>query len=235
MSDRYPPLPASSSPPPLTTRRGRPRGRMSNVPTPSQTPRTILSANTEPGSERSVNIPSPPRIVRTNFPIRLPLRSFTTAANNAVTSRLQENPVIGTNRWVLRSPVPSYSGMDLSQVPSRASSPGNVPYSGINLSAVYSRPTTATAPVPVDRDAVLQKVFEKALENNDERKKDERDAERESKAQSRRILKNEYARGQMDRTAYVDEREAYRQHILSYSLFPNLYNQQMVMTQLGAS
>jgi hypothetical protein len=157
------------------------------------------------------------------------------ASNNAVTSRLQENPVIGNNRWVLRTPVPSYSGMDLSQVPSRATSPGNVPYSGMNLSAMYSRPSTATRPEPVDRDAVLQNVFEKALENNDERKKAERDTNRESNAQAKRILKNEYARGQMDKTPYVDEREAYRQHILSYSLFPNLYNQQMVMTQLGAS
>ena len=68
------------------------------------------------------------------------LGSFTMASNNAVTSRLQENPVIGNNRWVLRTPVPSYSGM--------------------NLSAMYSRPSTATRPEPVDRDAVLQNVFE---------------------------------------------------------------------------
>ena len=231
MSDRYPPLPASSSPPPLTTRRGRPRGRMSNVPTPSQTPRTILSANTEPGSERSVNIPSPPRIVRTNFPIRLPLRSFTTAANNAITSRLQENPVIGTNRWVLRTPTPapSYSGMDLSAVPSRTSTPGPPPYSGMNLSGISSRPTS------LNQEQELQKAFEAALENNDERNRAERDAKRELKAQAKRILKGEFERGQTERIPFVEEKDAYRQYILSHSLFPNLYNEKMVMTQLGAS
>jgi hypothetical protein len=204
---------------------------MSNVPTPSQTPRTILSANTEPGSERSVNIPSPPRIVRTNFPIRLPLRSFTTAANNAITSRLQENPVIGTNRWVLRTPTPapSYSGMDLSAVPSRTSTPGPPPYSGMNLSGISSRPTS------LNQEQELQKAFEAALENNDERNRAERDAKRELKAQAKRILKGEFERGQTERIPFVEEKDAYRQYILSHSLFPNLYNEKMVMTQLGAS
>jgi hypothetical protein len=196
-------------------------------------------------------IPSPPRIVRTNFPIRLPLRSFTTAANNAITSRLQENPVIGNNRWVLRTPTPapSYSGMDLSAVPSRTSTPGPPPYSGMNLSLVPSRISTPGAPpysgmnlsgissrpTSLNQEQELQKAFEAALENNDERNRAERDAKRELKAQSKRILKGEFERGQTERIPYVDEKDAYRQYVLSHSLFPNLYNQKMVMTQLGAS
>ena len=226
MSSRYPPLPASSSPTPS-------RGRTSNPRTSGMSPVTEPTFYTPPRNTPP-RIYTPPRIVRTN----MPFSSLTMGANNAITSRLQLNPVIGTERWILRTPTPppSYSGMDLSAVPSRSPSPSAPPrYSGVNLSAVYSRPTTATRPVAVDRDKELQKIFEAALESNDERNKAERDANRESKNQARRILKNEYARGKMERTPYVDERQAYRQHILSHSLFPNLYNQQMVMTQLGAS
>jgi len=201
MSSRYPPLPASP-PPPLVRARGRPRGRMTNVPTPPRTVRTIVSGATPVTEPISVGTD------RTFYP--------TMAMNTETAERLRQRPVIGNSRFVLRTPTPSYSGMNLSGVPSRPASPGGP--------SIYS-----------GRDGNLQQIFESALENNDERNRAERDAKRELKAQSKRILKGEFERGQTQRIPFVDEKEAYRQYVLSHSLFPNLYNQRMVMTELGAS
>jgi hypothetical protein len=175
---------------------------MTNVPTPPRTVRTIVSGATPVTEPISVGTD------RTFYP--------TMAMNTETAERLRQRPVIGNSRFVLRTPTPSYSGMNLSGVPSRPASPGGP--------SIYS-----------GRDGNLQQIFESALENNDERNRAERDAKRELKAQSKRILKGEFERGQTQRIPFVDEKEAYRQYVLSHSLFPNLYNQRMVMTELGAS
>jgi hypothetical protein len=115
---------------------------------------------------------------------------------------------------------PTYEGEDLSFIPSRSSSPSDI-----------DRARNRANITPNELKAALFS----ALQDNDKFKKEERDTNRETKAQARRILTTEYKRGQMIKPPYVDEREAYRQHILSHSLFPNLYNERMVMTQLGSS
>lgn len=42
-------------------------------------------------------------------------------------------------------------------------------------------------------------------------------------------MKAEYARGQTEFPAYVEEKDKYREYILSMSLFPNLYNRANVL------
>ena len=55
-----------------------------------------------------------------------------------------------------------------------------------------------------------------------------------TKKMGKKILKAEYKRGQMQPQADVMERHDYRRHILSLSLFPNLFNRAMVMTHEDA-
>ena len=45
-----------------------------------------------------------------------------------------------------------------------------------------------------------------------------------TKKRGKKLLKEEYRKGQMELSAPVDEREDYRRRILSMSLFPNLFN-----------
>lgn len=51
-----------------------------------------------------------------------------------------------------------------------------------------------------------------------------------SKSESRKHLKAEFKRGHTEYLAPVEEREEYRKHILSISLFPNLYNKEYLLT-----
>jgi DNA-binding IclR family transcriptional regulator len=48
-------------------------------------------------------------------------------------------------------------------------------------------------------------------------------------------LKAEFKRGKQNIPAPVMDRAEYRAHILSLSLFPNLFNKEMIHTNLGAS
>lgn len=56
-----------------------------------------------------------------------------------------------------------------------------------------------------------------------------------TKKRGKEYLKAELKRGKEKHTAPVDERAEYRAHILSYSLFPNLFNREAVMKYEGAS
>jgi hypothetical protein len=57
-----------------------------------------------------------------------------------------------------------------------------------------------------------------------------------NKVTSRRKIRKEFHEGQeAPHEVPTMERETYRAHILAHSLFPNLYNRQMVMTEGGRS
>ena len=56
-----------------------------------------------------------------------------------------------------------------------------------------------------------------------------------TKKRGRQLLKQEFKRGQMEHHAPVEPAVEFRHRILSVSLFPNLYNREMVMSDLGAS
>ena len=45
-----------------------------------------------------------------------------------------------------------------------------------------------------------------------------------TKKMGKKLLKEEYKKGQAELSAPVEDRENYRRHILSISLFPNLFN-----------
>lgn len=48
-------------------------------------------------------------------------------------------------------------------------------------------------------------------------------------------LRAEFKKGKESHPAPVADRASYRAHILAHSLFPNVFNKEMVMTQLGRS
>ena len=48
-------------------------------------------------------------------------------------------------------------------------------------------------------------------------------------------LKAERMRGKAKHTAPIMNRAEYRAHILAHSLFPNLFNKEMIQTNLGSS
>lgn len=56
-----------------------------------------------------------------------------------------------------------------------------------------------------------------------------------TKRRGKAYLKAEFKRGKESHPAPVDERAEYRAHILACSLFPNLFNREMVMKYQGAS
>ena len=56
----------------------------------------------------------------------------------------------------------------------------------------------------------------------------------EHHSKGRKMLKAEFKRGQMHHPAPVMNRESYRAHILSWSLFPNLHNHHAMMKEYGA-
>jgi hypothetical protein len=56
-----------------------------------------------------------------------------------------------------------------------------------------------------------------------------------SKAEGRKKMKEEFDRGKMKFNDPTEERNAFRARILSVSLFPNVFNQETIMTSLGPS
>lgn len=56
-----------------------------------------------------------------------------------------------------------------------------------------------------------------------------------NKRRGKAYLKAEFKRGKETHPAPVDERAEYRAHILAHSLFPNVFNREMVMKYQGAS
>jgi hypothetical protein len=56
-----------------------------------------------------------------------------------------------------------------------------------------------------------------------------------TKSRGRAYLKAEYKRGQQVLPTPIEERANYRAKILSYVLFPNLFNREAVMKYQGAS
>ena len=48
-------------------------------------------------------------------------------------------------------------------------------------------------------------------------------------------LKAERMRGKQNQPAPISDRAEYRAHILAHSLFPNLFNKEMINTNLGSS
>lgn len=65
-------------------------------------------------------------------------------------------------------------------------------------------------------------------------KKDEK-MNRPPKGKGRQYLKAEFKRGKQEHPAPVEDRAAYRAHILAHSLFPNVFNRETVMKYEGAS
>lgn len=57
-----------------------------------------------------------------------------------------------------------------------------------------------------------------------------------SKSRGKQLLTEQFKIGQSE-PKYIptEERQAYREKILSFSLFPNIYNQKAIMTSLGSS
>lgn len=80
----------------------------------------------------------------------------------------------------------------------------------------------------------LVEAFREALDKHDEELSKARAEKREDKSRSKRLLKEEFE-GHPDLPAPVHERDEYRHFIMSMSLFPNLYNREMIMTHLGSS
>lgn len=254
MSDRYPPLPAERG-------RGRPptRGR---DPTPRETPVEQRRGRGRPRNT-SINPPMPPE-PEPRTPTRSPIQSTMPQVPppTAVTP-LQNSLRFEQFRELMRSP--TYAALSrLRQTPvaqlsanlsrlqqyrlaqeqeerlsagmgSRGYTTASPSYQGMPLSAVTSRASTPSRSISDIEENELEEAFVRALERNDASKTEIREEKRARRERTKNYFKNEYAQGQMVRTPYVDEREAYRQHILSHSLFPNLYNERMVMTQLGSS
>jgi hypothetical protein len=56
------------------------------------------------------------------------------------------------------------------------------------------------------------------------------------KSRGKRLMRQEYKIGK-EGPKYVptEDRQAFRERILSFSLFPNIFNQKTIMTSLGAS
>lgn len=73
-------------------------------------------------------------------------------------------------------------------------------------------------------------AFKKALDEHDEIRKGKRD----EKSRSKQIIKEKFT-DNPQLPAPVHETNEYRHFIMSMSLFPNLYNQEMIMTHLGSS
>lgn len=55
------------------------------------------------------------------------------------------------------------------------------------------------------------------------------------KTRGKSYLKAEFKRGKQNIPAPVMDRAEYRAHILALSLFPNVFNKEMIHTNLGAS
>lgn len=66
-------------------------------------------------------------------------------------------------------------------------------------------------------------------------KADERMNRQGGKTRGRKYLKAEFKRGKQEHPAPVEDRAAYRAHILAHSLFPNVFNRETVMKYEGAS
>ena len=251
-----PPMVPPMPPTPPGVRRGSPMEPATPERSPARTPqRTTVRIGTRTPSTASVKSNHSPTMgpvvndVATPY-VEQPSARFEQFRENVARSptyrmlaRLRQTPVAQLNAALLRnaqyqdarareeryrearegsvvSRGTTYDGEDLSFIPSRSSSPSDI--------------DTARNRANITPNELKGALFS-ALQENDKYKKEERDTNRETKAQARRILTTEYKRGQMIKPPYVDEREAYRQHILSHSLFPNLYNERMVMTQLGSS
>lgn len=73
-------------------------------------------------------------------------------------------------------------------------------------------------------------AFKQALDEHDETRKGKRD----DRARSKRLIKEEFT-DHPELPAPVHEADEYRHFIMSMSLFPNLYNREMIMTHLGPS
>ena len=56
-----------------------------------------------------------------------------------------------------------------------------------------------------------------------------------TKRQGKKILKQEFKRGKQQLSEPVHDRESYRRHILSISLFPNVWNNTQIMSRLDAA
>jgi hypothetical protein len=56
-----------------------------------------------------------------------------------------------------------------------------------------------------------------------------------TKRRGKQLLKQEFKRGQMEHPAPVENAMEFRRKILSVSLFPNLFNREMVMTHSGVN
>ena len=75
---------------------------------------------------------------------------------------------------------------------------------------------------------MLTSILEKTVRPEREPKSD--------KSRGKRLMRQEYKIGQSDpKCCPTEERQAFRERILSFSLFPNLYNRNTIMTSLGAS
>ena len=56
-----------------------------------------------------------------------------------------------------------------------------------------------------------------------------------TKRSGKKMLHQEFLRGQAKHHAPIEDRAEYRAHILAHSLFPNLFNREMVMKEGGRS
>jgi hypothetical protein len=56
-----------------------------------------------------------------------------------------------------------------------------------------------------------------------------------TKRRGKQLMKQEFKRGKMDQPAPVENAMEFRRQILSVSLFPNLFNREMVMTHSGVN
>jgi hypothetical protein len=61
------------------------------------------------------------------------------------------------------------------------------------------------------------------------------EAKKMTKSKGKMIMKQEFKKGKESHLNPVMSRADYRAHILAHSLFPNVFNKEMVMTNLGAS
>lgn len=107
------------------------------------------------------------------------------------------------------------------------------------------KPSLLPAVMPEeDRDEAelnsMKMKSERLAASLDKKRKEERDkmavvAATGGKKKGKAQLKQEYRRGMMQKKAEVMDSDKFREHILSMSLFPNIHNKQMMMTNLDAS
>jgi hypothetical protein len=56
-----------------------------------------------------------------------------------------------------------------------------------------------------------------------------------TKRRGKQLMKQEFKRGKMEQPAPVENAMEFRRRLLSVSLFPNLFNREMVMTHSGVN